>query len=517
MEENHDVIILGAGMSGIAAALRLQHYGYDVVILESRDRIGGRIHTDNSLGASLDKGASWISGIRENPIYKLADKYNIKLKRVDEGESYSVYDHDGTKLDNVFQSKMKYEWTDFLHFMQNEQSHVGIRKTLGSVVQQYLLKNKLSPDIQSDFEYAISMLENDWAGSVEKLSAKYWDHIGYILPGGQDVFPDGYMTIVNGLVKELGEEKIRRNHVVKTVKYDDNGVKVILENQNIFNGKYVICTFPLGVLKKNHSELFMPNLPGEKITAIRHIGMGIFHKTYLKFPQVFWQEDADKAWINYVSEKKGVWNTFVNMYKVNGQPILLGLNAADYAEEIEPRSKDEIVREAMKVLRTIYKEKTLDPVDSLVTTWLNDPFSYGAYSYVGVNGTPDDYDKIAAPVKNEPGTTYRVFFAGEATTKFYPATVHGAYMTGLREANRIYAFDKKLREPSEQQFPDEKEWLVFPEQVICPVGKDLIVQKQVIGGKTRLIPHCVTPQEKAQKVDGKEWLDSITSTPWDYF
>jgi hypothetical protein len=90
-------------------------------------------------------------------------------------------------------------------------------------------------------------------------------------------------------------------------------------------------------------------------------------------------------------------------------------------------------------------------------------------------------------------------------------------MTGLREANRIYAFDKKLREPSEQQLPDEKEWLVFPEQVICPLGKELIVQRQTVDGKTILIPHCVTPQEKAQKIDGKEWLDSLTSTPWDYF
>ncbi|MDE1842516.1 MAG: FAD-dependent oxidoreductase, partial [Thaumarchaeota archaeon] len=465
----------------------------------------------------LDKGASWISGIRENPIYKLAEKFDAKLERVDEGESYSVYDYDGTKLDHVFQSKMKYEWDDFLKFMQKEQHQVGVRKTLGSVVQQYMLKNKLSPDNERDFEYAISELENDWAGSVEKLSAKYWDHIGYILPGGQDVFRDGYGKIVDGLVDELGKEKIHINCIVKTVKYDDNGVKIILENQDIFHGKYVVCTFPLGVLQKNHSELFVPNLPNEKITAINHIGMGIFHKTYLKFPKVFWEDDQDKAWINYVSEKKGVWNTFVNMYKVNGQPILLGLNAADYAQEIEPQPKDKIVEEAMKVLRTIYKDKTLDPLDSIVTTWYNDPFSHGAYSYVGVNGTPDDYDTIASPVKNEPGTTYRVFFAGEATTKFYPATVHGAYMTGLREANRIYAFDKKLREPSEQQLPDEKEWLVFPEQVICPTGKSLIVQKQVIDGKTRLIPHCVTPQEKTQKVDGKEWFDSLISTPWDYF
>src|SRR5579883_433178 len=122
MEENHDVIVIGAGIAGISTALRLKSYSYDVVILEARERIGGRIHTDNSLGAPLDKGASWISGIHENPIYKLAEKYNLEreLKRVDEGVSYSVYDYDGTKLDNLFQSKMKYEWDDFLTTMKNE-------------------------------------------------------------------------------------------------------------------------------------------------------------------------------------------------------------------------------------------------------------------------------------------------------------------------------------------------------------------------------------------------------------
>lgn len=518
MAQNYDVIVIGAGISGIAAALRLQKHRYNVIILEARDRIGGRIHTDTSLGASLDMGASWISGIKENPIYNLSKKYKLELKRADEGESYSVYDYDGTPLGHPFQSQMKYEWDDFLHFMQDDQSQVGIRKTLGSVVRQYMKKRNLSPSSKRDFKFAISELENDWAGSVKNLSAKYWDHIGYILPGGQDVFRDGYEKIINGLVKELKRGTIRTNSIVKTIRYHDvDGVKIILKNKQVFHGKYAICTLPLGVLKKNHTKLFMPNLPSKKVTAIKDIGMGIFHKTYLKFPKVFWEHDADKSWINYVSEKKGVWNTFLNIYKVTGQPILLGLNAAGYAEELEPQSKDKIVQSAMDVLRTIYKEKTLKPVKAIVTKWHNDRFSYGAYSFTGVDASLDTYDDLSAPVKVKNGKVHRVFFAGEATTKYYPATVHGAYVTGLREANRIYAYDGGFREPSKQQSADEKKWLVFPEQVICPNGKELIVRRQTTNGKTTLIPHCVTPKEKKQKVDGKIWLDSLSSTPWDYF
>jgi polyamine oxidase len=94
---NADVIIIGAGISGIAAARLLKAKGYNVLILEARNRIGGRVWTDNSLGMPLDLGASWIHGITNNPIKQLADQFDIKTLPTNY-EARQIFDRNGTPL-----------------------------------------------------------------------------------------------------------------------------------------------------------------------------------------------------------------------------------------------------------------------------------------------------------------------------------------------------------------------------------------------------------------------------------
>ena len=94
---NADVIIIGAGISGIAAARALKAKGYNVLILEARNRVGGRIWTDNSLGTPLDLGASWIHGINNNPIKQLADQFALKTLPVNY-EARQIFDDNGTPL-----------------------------------------------------------------------------------------------------------------------------------------------------------------------------------------------------------------------------------------------------------------------------------------------------------------------------------------------------------------------------------------------------------------------------------
>lgn len=80
-----------------------------------------------------------------------------------------------------------------------------------------------------------------------------------------------------------------------------------------------------------------------------------------------------------------------------------------------------------------------DPIQSICTRWGSDPFSYGSYSHVSVNSSGIDYDILAENVGN------RLFFAGEATSRYYPATMHGAFLSGLREASRIYRSSRVLQ------------------------------------------------------------------------
>ncbi len=93
----------------------------------------------------------------------------------------------------------------------------------------------------------------------------------------------------------------------------------------------------------------------------------------------------------------------------------------------------------MTVLRRLFGRAIPHPDAWLITRWRNDPFARGSYSYVPVGATPEDFDALAAPVAD------RLFFAGEATHRRCYATVHGAYLTGQREAERIL----KIRDQSQ--------------------------------------------------------------------
>lgn len=104
--------------------------------------------------------------------------------------------------------------------------------------------------------------------------------------------------------------------------------------------------------------------------------------------------------------------------------------AGDAAFSTESTPNDVLITEATKVLRTVFGPKVPNPVEAVVTRWGQDQFARGSYSYTGPNFQPDDYEVMANPIGN-------LFFAGEHTCGTHPATVHGAYISGLRAASEV--------------------------------------------------------------------------------
>ena len=113
------------------------------------------------------------------------------------------------------------------------------------------------------------------------------------------------------------------------------------------------------------------------------------------------------------------------------QPVLLGFNAADYAKKTMSWSDDDIVADAMSVLRVIYGSSIPQPEGWQLSRWYSDPFARGSYSYNKLDGSRESRIALAESV------AARLFFAGEATSADYPATVHGAYQSGLDAAHLI--------------------------------------------------------------------------------
>lgn len=420
------VLILGAGVAGLTAARLLHDAGYRVLLLEGRDRFGGRLWTNRTLdNIPLDMGASWIHGIDGNPLSELMNEVGVVSVPTDY-DNLAVYGADGSPVSEDDAATYEDLFNTVLERAAEIAEASDIDLTLGAAIQQAItdLDEELDDNRSRALAYLINAtIEHEFAASVNGLSAWNWESDEAF--GGEDViFPDGYDWLTHYLAEGLD---IRLNTTVTEIRYDDQGVEITAGGET-FTADYAIVTLPLGVLKAQ-VVTFDPPLPAEKQHAIQNLYMGVLNKLYLRFPDVFWDMDADV--IGYVGEEAGQWAEFVNVAAVTGLPVLLCFNAGDYGLAIESMSDDQIIASAMQTLRTLYGADIPEPTGYLVTRWGRDPFSYGSYSSYGVNSTPDDRAALAETLADV------LFFAGEATHSAYPGTVHGALLSGQRAAEAL--------------------------------------------------------------------------------
>lgn len=423
MNDSERILIIGAGVAGLSAARHLHEHGFQVTILEGRDRIGGRTWTDDSLGAPVDLGASWIHGVTGNPITDLARAYNVPTCPTDY-DRVSLYDPQGVPL----------PYAEFLRLKEQRRAVVTAMNalpvpspadiSLGEALRRVLAADPLPPAAQRALRYGLRILwEHEDAADLDDLS---WRHSQDFdaFPGEDHILPGGYGQLVNALAAGLD---IRLNQVVQQVLLQENGVAVTT-SQGVFTADRAVCTLPLGVLQAEQVA-FTPPLPADKQAAIHRLGMGLLDKIILAFPQQFWPpEPLQFGWLTGDDD---AFDDFLNLAPFTHRPLLLAFTSGRFAQRLEEKPDAEIIGGVMAVLRRLFGNDIPAPHAWRITRWRSDPFAAGSYSYVPVGATPDDFDALAAPVAG------RLFFAGEATHRRYYATVHGAYLTGKREAERI--------------------------------------------------------------------------------
>jgi monoamine oxidase len=426
------VLVIGAGIAGLAAAQKLQKNGFQVTVLEGRDRIGGRIYTDRSLGFPVDLGASWMHGITDNPIGTLAQKGQISIVPTDWDHTL-VYDSNGNPISDDDadaslalcqeireQAKLLAEtWEKDLSF--------------AAAVEQILASQTLTPQQSQLVRWWLNCeLVLEIGADLESISS-WWVDEGEILDRDDYLFPQGYDQIIDGLAKNLD---IHLQQKVTEINYFNYGVSVTTDRGN-FTADATIVTLPLGVLQSGTIK-FSPLLPPNKQAAINRLKMSSFNKIILKFPYQFWPEEYHA--FDYLCEGEAdFFCEFLNLAIYSQQSALMAFTGGSFAEKIEQLSEAEIVERIMLLLRRSYgeiasatlRDRIPQPESVMITRWNQDPFSFGAYSYIPVGGDISDRDILAEPVGD------RLFFAGEATDRDYASTVHGAYLSGIREAKRI--------------------------------------------------------------------------------
>lgn len=549
---HYDTLVLGAGMSGLACASRLyQHSQYKdghktLLVLEGRDRIGGRIESVHVNGCRLDTGANWIHGVgteeKPNPLMGVLPHKRLRqlsgsvafkappLAKSSVQSSDAAPGHDdwinidsipslqqstsreGGQSDRVIpidsaQRLMSSLWSMIgtlhevaEHTSEDEAKHMTmlkaitktdeLRKAFQTVPQEYHRSLQAMPQFVENMEAAPLA-----AQSAEKPS----DQPGMGLLefalddfGGDQVFlQDGYTAVVEEVARDLiqaGLVQLGAN--VKRIDWSRNPIQVETTHGS-YTAKQVVCSLPLGVLQ-HHSRgtasdteptpLFVPPLSPEKQTAIHSLGFGTLDKIMLIYDRPWWTEEpyvsiikkglfqmpftteeathkgkegqedevtAPDTIMGFTEELPGIEIgedgklcsglrvlSVINLDNLTGFPVLSAFVSCANAIQVEAMTNEQAGGIVHRALTSWLGIEPVKPIGVHVTRWATDDFSRGSYSHMitGLSETKHR-EEFRRPIVNNEGSVLR--FAGEHTSRNHFATVHGALLSGWREANAI--------------------------------------------------------------------------------
>tara|TARA_B110000090_G_scaffold107769_1_gene120794 strand:- start:123 stop:1157 length:1035 start_codon:yes stop_codon:yes gene_type:complete len=302
LDQSHQHIgIIGAGIAGLTAAHLLSASGRDVEVIEARNRPGGRINTDRSLGVAADLGASWLHWADCNPLVAEIDK--AEMRRVVSLEDSFAVLHNG--------------------------AHIKIRE---------------APDWFED----VLLYNNNAATGTGTLN--FWAYILNSEYSGEEfLFPDGFDQILGNYA---GNYSVSLRNVVTAIDYNGDGVSVIsTTGRSQFDS--VIVTVPLGVLKASSIQ-FTPALPDSHQNAIAKLGFGTLDKVYLQFDDVFWDRDTHSLATPFTGLSPGHFNAWLNLYPVVKKPILVCFNGGPAALELASQPDKVIVGMARSTILNAY-------------------------------------------------------------------------------------------------------------------------------------------------------------------
>ncbi|MBE5314583.1 MAG: FAD-dependent oxidoreductase [Xanthomonadales bacterium] len=418
------VLVVGAGLAGLAAARSLSEGGIEVCVLEARDRIGGRVWTSRDGPWPLDLGASWIHGVEGNPITALADAAGAARvpTRYDSSRAFS---EDGRPFDDADQRRLERLDARLAAAIAAAQEADEDQSLAYAVAP--VLAALLDEDARGEALFRLnSWIEQEYADDLGALSSHWYD-AAEAFDGDDALFVDGFASVLAPLSAGLD---VRTGVEVVEVEHSPQGVRLRCADGSEHAADAAIVTVPLGVLKAGRPR-FSPPLPSAMRTAIERLAMGVLNKCYLRFERVFWPDDSD--WIEIVRRVPGRWAQWVSFARTTGWPVLLGFHAGSEARRLEGLDDATVVAEAMVALRQTFGPEVPDPIDHQITRWASDPWALGSYSLYPPGATPADRKALGRAIGP------RLRLAGEATSMAHFGTAHGAYLSGREAARRLLA------------------------------------------------------------------------------
>ncbi|WP_420715901.1 flavin monoamine oxidase family protein [Mycobacterium sp. 663a-19] len=410
--DTKSVLVVGAGMAGLAAARALADAGWPVRVIEARARIGGRVDTNRDWGTPLEMGASWIHGTTDNPLMDLAQRARAQLVPTDyHGWAKLAVDPRLPPLDY-----RPGRWGEFVERARDRVDGGSLRAAVDAAAAGL----SDSDCAQLNF-YIASEIEDEYAAGADQLSAKTFD-MGEYAGGDQEVITSGYDALPRLLADGL---QIVLNAPVTAIARRDGSVVVRTKDRS-FEGPAAIVTVSLGVLKSG-AIAFDPPLPDGHTSAVKALGFGVLSKSYFRFARRSW--DAESAFYLFLGTDPGAWSQWFVLPRATG-PIVLAFNAGDRGRWVESSSPRDVMASALPVARQLFGDDA-SPVEVATSAWAADPYARGAYSFHAPGSGLDDRRRLQEAIGD------RLYLAGEAVGVSNPATVTGAVLSGRHAAAQL--------------------------------------------------------------------------------
>ncbi|MEP7363794.1 MAG: NAD(P)/FAD-dependent oxidoreductase [Acidobacteriota bacterium] len=409
---NPDVAIIGAGSAGLNAARRLQELGRSVVVLEARDRIGGRAWTEtDTFGIPFDRGCAWLHKADDNPYTPLAREWG-----------FTLFEHNN-HLDGLWLGDRKA--TDAERKQQtDEEAKLDLlmskraKQRKDKSGEAWLKRRGVVEDAVATFHGPMSS-----AVDLDELSTIDYETIG------TDVEPnllikEGYGALVARYGREV---KVELNTPVRGIRYAGQGVEVETAKGTV-RARACVVTSSTGVLAAEKIR-FDPVLPEWKRDAIAGIPMGLLAKIAFQFHSsgLFGLQDFD----DLLREQRGKRDIYFLSFPFH-LPLMVGFVGGDFAWELSAAGEREAVDYGTNHLRHMFgSDVDKQIVKGTFTQWAGDPWALGAYA----TATPGNGHRRADLRRT---VADRVYFAGEACAPRWTQTCGGAALSGRETAESIH-------------------------------------------------------------------------------
>ncbi len=409
-----DVVVIGAGTAGLAAARRLVDEGKSVVIVEAADRVGGRAYTEsNTFGVPFDHGCSWLMGPSDLPLIGAARDWDFTLYNHNgAAEAFYVGDRPATASE---QGQYDRAWGRI----------TGAFNRAGREGKDVAASSVIPKPLKFDGVPQTWIGPMDWGVDFDDLSTMdYW----------QSADAEAYFMVKEGLgaliARTAHELPLKLNAAARRIDWSGEGVAVETDAGTI-RAKACVVTVSTGVLRAGAIR-FVPELPDWKQDAIGHLPMGLLAKVALQFDGERFGLGSSK-WLSYWVPPEMPAEACYFLTFPFGFDLMIGFVGGAFGWELSAAGEEAAIDFALGEVEKMFGSKARDHfVRGTFTGWANNPLTLGAYA-AAAPGHFDARASLARPLGD------RVFFAGEAVAVPYVALCGGAYLSGDAVARDVAA------------------------------------------------------------------------------